>query len=542
MGFLMFLPPSYFCRLAGGPKLFVTFSRRQTYIGMMMEDMELVQEYARRRSEEAFAALVSRHVNLVFSVALRQLRDASLAEEVTQAVFIILARKAGSLGPKTILSAWLCRTAQYAAANALRTERRRQRREQEAYMQSLLNPPEPETSPWTGIAPLLDSAMAGLGERDHSAIVLRFFEGKDLKQVGAALGVNENAAKTRVSRAVEKLRQYFVKRGVILPAAVLTASISANSVQAAPVALAKSVSAAAIARGAAASSSTSTLIKGTLKLMAWTKLKVATLAGVGLLLASGTVIVAVKTKRPPPPDPAAAEKMWDQYSQVFALGLRGPEARDAVVQVMTNHPPTTLIRLTHLPRPGQTGGLMGKIAGMGTPEGHVQMGAPLVPILRYAHGLDPKFPQNRIIIPDALAYARYDFVDTNPQGGGREVLQRALKDQFGLVARREMRKNLVLTVKNPAAASLHKHGDGSATGAGRFHITMAKLANELGKRLGVEVTDQTGLAGEFDYTLDTPDPQAPDKIIKAIVDQLGLELTPAADNQQVEFLVAEKVR
>ena len=213
---------------------------------MMTDDMDLVREYARHSSEEAFVELVSRHVNLVYSVALHQLRDASLAEEVTQAAFIILARKAGSLGPKTILSAWLCRTAQYAAANALRTQRRRQNREQEIYMQSLLNQPEPETSPWPDIAPLLNIAMAGLGEKDHSAIVLRFFEGKDLKQVAAALGVGEDTAKTRVRRGVEKLRKFFVKRGITLSASVIAGAISANSVQAAPVALAKSITAVAI--------------------------------------------------------------------------------------------------------------------------------------------------------------------------------------------------------------------------------------------------------------------------------------------------------
>src|SRR5580658_7616494 len=105
----------------------------------MTLDIDLVREYAMHGSEEAFATLVTRHINLVYSVALRQLRDAHLAEEVTQAAFIILARKAGSLGPKTIVSAWLCRTAQYAAADALKTQRRRRCREQEIHMQSLLN-------------------------------------------------------------------------------------------------------------------------------------------------------------------------------------------------------------------------------------------------------------------------------------------------------------------------------------------------------------------------------------------------------------------
>lgn len=234
---------------------------------MMNWDMELVREYAARHSEEAFATLVSQHVNLVYSVALRRLRDTHLAEEATQAVFIILARKAGALGPKTILPAWLCRTAQYAAADALRAKRRRQNREQEAYMQSSLNEPDAESAPWIEIAPLLDVAMARLGEKDHNAIVLRFFEGRDLKQVGAALGVSENTAKTRVSRALERLRQFFLKRGVTLSAAVIAGAVSENSIQAAPVALAKTATAMALGKGAVASVSTLALAKAILTTM-----------------------------------------------------------------------------------------------------------------------------------------------------------------------------------------------------------------------------------------------------------------------------------
>src|SRR5262245_1705554 len=126
---------------------------------MLIDDMELVREYAQENSDAAFAALVSRHVNLVYSVALRQVGDAHLAEDITQAVFIILARKAGSLNQKTILPGWLCRTARYASADALKMQRRRQRREQEAHMQTALNEPEPQSESWEQISPMLDAAL-----------------------------------------------------------------------------------------------------------------------------------------------------------------------------------------------------------------------------------------------------------------------------------------------------------------------------------------------------------------------------------------------
>src|SRR5450631_2705390 len=186
---------------------------------MLNDDITLLKEYAGSNSEAAFATLVSRHVNLVYSVTLRSVRDPHLAEEITQAVFIVLARKADALGDKTILPGWLCRTARYASANALTIQRRRQRREQEAHMQSILNEPANAPMPdetWNQIAPLLDGAMEQLGKKDHDAVVLRFFENKTFAEVGATLGASEDAAKMRVNRALVKLRKFFTKRGLTL--------------------------------------------------------------------------------------------------------------------------------------------------------------------------------------------------------------------------------------------------------------------------------------------------------------------------------------
>src|ERR1043166_10005514 len=147
---------------------------------MTSDDMALVRDFAASRSEPAFAALVKRHIGLVHSAAMRQVGDAHLAEEIAQAVFIILARKAPSLGPKTVLSVWLYRTTRYAAADALKINRRRQAREQEAYMQSTLN--EPEADAWGQVGPLLEGAMSQLSGAGRSSRVRRCFESQSLPE------------------------------------------------------------------------------------------------------------------------------------------------------------------------------------------------------------------------------------------------------------------------------------------------------------------------------------------------------------------------
>ena len=258
--------------------------------------MKLLREYARQNSEAAFAELVCRHIALVYSAALRHVGIAAQAEEITQAVFVILARKSASLREDQILDAWLFETTRLTALSFLRGERRRQFREQEAYMQSILQESTPDPV-WQQLAPLLDDAMMRLGRRDREAVVLRFFKGRSLGEVAAALNIKEPAAQKRVSRALEKLRNHFARRGVDSTAAVIGETISANSIQAAPVTLAKTVTAVALAKGAAASASTLTLINGALKIMAWTNMKTAIVVGVGVLLTAGTVTVTVSAMK-----------------------------------------------------------------------------------------------------------------------------------------------------------------------------------------------------------------------------------------------------
>lgn len=302
--------------------------------------MALVREFAASQSEPAFTELVARHLNFVYSSALRRTGNAPLAEEVAQAVFIILARKAGTLGAKTILTGWLYRATQFAAADALKQCLRRQQREQEAYMQSVLDRGGDASSQqeiWKQIAPMLEAALDKLNARDRDAVLLRFFENKKLAEVGRTLGISEDGARVRVNRALEKLRKLFARRGVDSTADAITGAITANSIQIAPAALAKSLTAAAIAKGAAASTSILFLAQGAEKTMAGIKFKFAALGVLGLV---GAVIIVETVSKPQPVAPSRAATL-DEIRQLVALATNRPNrcVIEADIEVIT--PPYT---------------------------------------------------------------------------------------------------------------------------------------------------------------------------------------------------------
>jgi RNA polymerase sigma factor (sigma-70 family) len=226
------------------------------YLETMISDLELLQDYTRNKSEESFTALVNRHLNLVYSAALRQVRSPQLAEEVAQSAFTDLARNAVPLcgmKPDTILTAWLYQVARRTAIDVVRRESRRQLREQIAVEMTNMNA---TSTDWTQIGPQLDDAMDALDDTDRAAVLLRYFENKSFREVGQILGTSDDAAQKRVSRAVERLREFFTKRNVTVGASGLVVLISANAVQAAPVGLAATISAAAVLAGTAVSTST----------------------------------------------------------------------------------------------------------------------------------------------------------------------------------------------------------------------------------------------------------------------------------------------
>ena len=501
-------------------------------------DLELLRRYAEEQSDAAFEMLVKRYVNLVYSAALRSVETPAEAEEITQAVFIILARKARSLRKGTILSGWLYQTARLTAANFRRREIRRARREKEAHMQSLVN--ESESDPWPQVAPLLDQAMGGLNEKDRNAIVLRFFERKSLSEVGNAFGTSEDAAKMRVSRALEKLRKFFTKRDVTLSSAVVATAVSAHSVQAAPLDLATAVAVAAT-KASAVALPTLTLVKGTLNLMAWTKAKTAIVVAAGVLLVGGTGITTLALMK------------WNAYRAHHGLSNNSNALDPDWWRNPTNNYATLEFKAP------QVGILPQKFPNMqnilhGSPDGlkWVGIGVPVQTIAWIAYDSRP----GRIVFDTPRPTERYDFI-TSLEQQPLEALQQELKTTLGFTGRREMRETDVffLKIQSPDAPGLNTatvRGPQNWRRAGQFYCddvplsstnrALQGLAGFLEQAFNRPVVDQTGLTQHFNIDLrwDARHPRQREAVKEAMLNQLGLKLVPGRES--VEMLVMEKIQ
>lgn len=257
----------------------------------MSNDTELLRQYVEERSESAFTELVREHLNLVYSAALRETNgDGALAEDVSQAVFTELARKAPRLLAHPALAGWLYTTVRHLAANLRRAEGHRRRREEEAQSMNELLAEDSPNEVWQRLRPVLDDALHELKEADRAVVVLRFLEDRSLREVGARLGLNENAARMRVDRALEKLRGLLARRGVTSTTSGLAAALALGVVTPAPAALAAAIASTVLASGAAAGSTTLTLMK----LMSITTVKVSL---IGALIVAGIAVPAWQQTR-----------------------------------------------------------------------------------------------------------------------------------------------------------------------------------------------------------------------------------------------------
>jgi RNA polymerase sigma factor (sigma-70 family) len=272
----------------------------------MKSDAELLREYVERRSEPAFTELVQRYVDFVYSSTIRQVGgDAHLAKDAAQSVFSDLARKAPSLLDRAVLGGWLYKSAHFAAAKVVRAERRRRELEHETHTMQQLTSADAQPD-WNRLCNVLDSAMLDLNEVDREAVLLRYFTGQSFADIGMALKMNEDTARKRVDRALDKLHGLLGKRGISSTAAGLGLALSQHSVSGAPAGIAASFASSAmsgvtvVGSGAGAALTALTFMSTS---------KIAMVAGVAVVLALGSAFYYAEITRPRSPQPTWSEGM-----------------------------------------------------------------------------------------------------------------------------------------------------------------------------------------------------------------------------------------
>ena len=296
----------------------------------MTDSQKLLAEYVETGSEPAFREIVTRYLNLVYSVAVRMMKgDTHRAEDVAQTVFADLARMARTLSSEVMLGGWLHRHTYHVAATILRSERRRQSRERQVAEMNALQ--DYSGVNFAHVAPVLDEVINELGTEDRMAILLRFFEQSDFRAIGHALGTNEDAAQKRVTRALEKLHSLLNQRGVAFSTAALGTALATEAVTAAPAGLAVSISFAALANGAVTGGTTLTL----LKVITMTKLKFGIISAIAVTGVATPLLIQYQAQVKLRERDEALRQQADQLAQLTSENQR---LSNFLVQAKTARP------------------------------------------------------------------------------------------------------------------------------------------------------------------------------------------------------------
>jgi len=305
-------------------------------------DSELLARFAAERCEDSFAELVRRHLGLVHAAALRRVGSPQMAEDIAQSVFLDLARHAGRLAPDTVLASWLYEVTRRTAVDAIRRETRRQQREQTASEMNLLHS---TSADWLQLAPVLDDAMQALDGPDRDAVLLRFFENQSLRDVGAVLGVSEDAAQKRVRRALEQLRDLLARRGISVASGGLAGLLSSQAAPPVSEALAAAITGAAlrtVPRAALRTAPVAALLSGLRGVVAtggWPKLALGTLA-----IAAGGVIVWWAAGRTPPSESAESSSPPQMAALAAAAAVPASVGAGSPASVESLPDPRELLR------------------------------------------------------------------------------------------------------------------------------------------------------------------------------------------------------
>ncbi len=298
-----------------------------------MQDDKLLTQYARDGSEAAFGQLVARHLSLVYSTCLRETGSPSLSEDAAQVVFLLLARKAKSLRAGPSLAGWLYKAARFVAKDVRKQEKRR-RQGEERVMQEVTHRPEPFTPEWERVEPFLNDALSALKAGEREAVLLRFIEGHTLAETGAALGLSEDAARMRVTRAVEKMRRHLTAHGAAVTGIVLTGLLASEAARPTPANAAAITQATSQAISAGPTANVLLLSKGVHQTMKLIKVKLAALA---------TVLAVGGAALPPLAHAISPHKATSPLPTAQAAGAK--------TLVLQHTVPTEVVGLMHWSRP-----------------------------------------------------------------------------------------------------------------------------------------------------------------------------------------------